>query len=210
MADNLEKFNWPFRCYPVLPLVYDDSLSYYECIGKMREKVNELVAYVQNLEDISNAYTDQQIGALRDYLETELSTSIAEVNADLSGLEAKMNAEDNRLQEEINNLAAEINAVIASIDASVEVKLREYDNYIKDYIASQLIDVKVINYFTGEAVTIQEMFDYLAALHIDNGLTYDEIATRGYSYNQLAQLAATNGGTYQALNRNAATIWPAH
>lgn len=32
-----------FYCQKVLPLVYDDSLSYYECICKLTNKVNELI-----------------------------------------------------------------------------------------------------------------------------------------------------------------------
>lgn len=32
--------------YKVLPLVYDDSLSYYESICKLSNKVNEIIAYV--------------------------------------------------------------------------------------------------------------------------------------------------------------------
>lgn len=34
------------RCAKVLPLVYDDSLSYYETLGKVVKKVNELIDYV--------------------------------------------------------------------------------------------------------------------------------------------------------------------
>lgn len=209
MADNLEKFSWPFKCYPVLPLVYDDSLSYYECIEKMRSKVNELIAYVESLEELSNVYTDQQINKLRDEFTTELNSRIAEVNASINNLDTKYNTETNRLQEEINNLTAEINAIVQSIDLSIDVKLKEYDASIKSYIATQLIDVRVINYFTGESVTVQEMFDYLASLHVDNGLTYQELADRGYTYSRLIQLANANGGTYEAINRNAATIFPA-
>ena len=35
----------PFRfwCQKVLPLVYDDSLSYYEVLCKLKEKLNELI-----------------------------------------------------------------------------------------------------------------------------------------------------------------------
>lgn len=33
-----------FWCQPVLPAVYDDSLSYYEVICKLTDKINELVS----------------------------------------------------------------------------------------------------------------------------------------------------------------------
>ena len=45
----------PFRywCQKVLPLVYDDSLSYYEMCCKMLSKINEIVAaYNDNFSDM--------------------------------------------------------------------------------------------------------------------------------------------------------------
>ena len=41
-----------FWCQKVLPLVYDDSLSYYEVLCKLREKINEII-------EISNGWQDQ-------------------------------------------------------------------------------------------------------------------------------------------------------
>ena len=41
-------------CQKVLPLVYDNSLSYYEAICKLTDKVNELVDIVNNLKENQN------------------------------------------------------------------------------------------------------------------------------------------------------------
>ena len=39
------------RCTPVLPLVYDESLSYYEYLCKIGAKLNELIGDInENLE----------------------------------------------------------------------------------------------------------------------------------------------------------------
>lgn len=44
-------------CRFVLPLVYDDELSYYEAICKLREKVNEVIENNNNItEDVKNLY----------------------------------------------------------------------------------------------------------------------------------------------------------
>ncbi len=37
-----------FWSQKVLPLVYDNSLSYYEVLGKMAQKINELIEYVES------------------------------------------------------------------------------------------------------------------------------------------------------------------
>lgn len=39
-----------YYCQKVLPLVYDNSLSYYEVLCKLTNKINELVDTVNELE----------------------------------------------------------------------------------------------------------------------------------------------------------------
>jgi len=41
-----------FWCQKVLPLVYDDSLSYYEVLCKLKEKINEII-------EVSNGWQNQ-------------------------------------------------------------------------------------------------------------------------------------------------------
>lgn len=40
-----------FWCFKVLPLVYDDSLSYYEVLCKIKAKLNELIAEMNTLPE---------------------------------------------------------------------------------------------------------------------------------------------------------------
>ena len=39
-----------FWCFKVIPLVYDSSLSYYEVLCKMREKLNEMIGSMKELD----------------------------------------------------------------------------------------------------------------------------------------------------------------
>ena len=41
-----------FWCYKVLPLVYDDSLSYYELLCKVVSKLNELIERYASFDDV--------------------------------------------------------------------------------------------------------------------------------------------------------------
>ena len=41
-----------FWCQKVLPLVYDESLSYYEVLCKVREKLNEIIQEQNKQADI--------------------------------------------------------------------------------------------------------------------------------------------------------------
>lgn len=36
------------KCHPILPLVYDDSLSYYEALCKLTGKMNETISAIND------------------------------------------------------------------------------------------------------------------------------------------------------------------
>lgn len=48
--DKIDKVK--FWCYKVLPLVYDDSLSYYELLCKVVAKLNELIENYASYSDV--------------------------------------------------------------------------------------------------------------------------------------------------------------
>lgn len=58
-----------FWCYKILPLVYDDSLSYYEAICKATQKLNEVIGNVNELPDYINKEIAEQIGNNGDLFE---------------------------------------------------------------------------------------------------------------------------------------------
>lgn len=80
-----------FWCFKVLPLVYDDSLSYYETLCKVVEKLNEMIdslgelndtvrsmqaaiAQIQKwIDDFDTSYAEQII---KDYLATMIFVEI--------------------------------------------------------------------------------------------------------------------------------------
>ena len=69
MIDKLKYWS-----HKILPLVYDDSLSYYEVLNKMRAKINEIIDYVQeNIEEniraiIGSAFLDVSYDELTETL----------------------------------------------------------------------------------------------------------------------------------------------
>lgn len=57
MIGKIERLR--YWCHKVLPLVYDDSLSYYELLCKVVAKLNEMAETVNDLADIYNAVEDK-------------------------------------------------------------------------------------------------------------------------------------------------------
>ena len=84
----------------------------------------------------------------------------------------------------------------------MDLKIEENNEYIFESIASEIIGIKVLNYFTGEKVTVQEMFDYLAQLHATDGITVTELITRQKTVNELIALKFT----YTQLSQNGKNI----
>lgn len=47
-----------YWCYKILPLVYDDSLSYYEVLCKFRDKLNEVIESIDDIPSLIQEYLD--------------------------------------------------------------------------------------------------------------------------------------------------------
>lgn len=73
--------DFKFWCQEVLPLVYDDSLSYYEVLCKFSEKLNEVINNINLIPDyIRSLVTDEQLGIILSQLLDELREQIASAN----------------------------------------------------------------------------------------------------------------------------------
>ena len=97
-----------------------------------------------------------------------------------------------------NYIDAQVNAVNERTDALIasnnQLLLQEMQTYLNQ--------IQVINYFTGELVTIQDMFNYLASLHLQQAIDYDTMASRAKTYTWLASQNKTY--TDLAMNGN---VW---
>ena len=58
----IEDIKW--WCYKVLPLVYDDSLSYYEVLCKVVAKINEIIPVVNITDEKITSKVDKQLQAM--------------------------------------------------------------------------------------------------------------------------------------------------
>ena len=94
--DNFNKINnLYFWCQKVLPLVYVDSLSYYETLCKITQKLNVLIENNNNLPDyISELITNNDtIKAILTQIYNNLEKSIANVvdNSETSNYDLSLN-----------------------------------------------------------------------------------------------------------------------
>ena len=74
-----------FWCFKVLPLVYDDSLSYYEVLGKLRNKIDEMIKSMSELDD-TVASMQQAIAKIEEWIR-DFDTSIIDLLTETSYLD---------------------------------------------------------------------------------------------------------------------------
>lgn len=195
---------WNFN--PVLPTAFDDSLSYLEMVSKLYKKLEEVIAEVNEIdqEAIQQALDDMRAEIAK--FETQIQKQYNELDGKYQALYEELN---NSILELADTTAAsleELDTKIYNLGESLkdimDLKIEENNEYIFESIATEIIGIKVLNYFTGEKVTVQEMFDYLAQLHAADGITVTELITRQKTVNELIALKFT----YTQLAQNGKNI----
>lgn len=106
---TLEQF-MPYWCQKILPAVYDDSLSYYQLLGRILQKYNEVIEIVnkhsETLVDHENRITAaeaqielnrQAIEALKEEL-AKLDEQVKQNTANIAALTERVNGHDEAIQ----------------------------------------------------------------------------------------------------------------
>lgn len=181
---------WPWS-QKVLPLTYDESLSYYEVLCKLRDYINEmgkrLDDYGEQVLAASKAYTDGEIAkSVQQYNQAlqQLTNDYNEFADNVTGaLKGFQNQMDSNFQRQDNE--------IAGGRAYTDTKISQNNEWLLEQISQQLISVTVLNPFTGERESIQDMIDYLSSLHMTEAITVTGIGTANRTVNKVISYNAT-------------------
>lgn len=71
--ENIKITPFNFYCQHVLPLVYDESLSYYEVLCKIQSKLNEVIKSQNDLQDAFKSMLEWVNNQLKIYTEEILN-----------------------------------------------------------------------------------------------------------------------------------------
>ena len=162
------------------------------------KKLKEMDAHIDELHD---QILEEAVAATKEYVDTELSGFLAEfadLKSDFIALTNSFNSLNadfitlkNDTKNKLNTLEQDIINAVIGVNQRTDLLLQDmYDRIFSD-LSTQLSQIKVINYFTGEQVTVQDMFNYLAMLHLNDSIDYDTMALRAKTYTQLAALNIT-------------------
>lgn len=161
-------------------------------------KLKEMDGRIEVLKDEIRAET---IAASKEYIDGRMASVISDFNAlkadfntlnnNFNSLNAEFIALKNSVAAQILELDNKISAAVVGVNQRTDLLLQNMYNRIFEDLSASLAQIKVINYFTGEEVSMQDMFNYLAMLHLNDSIDYDTMALRAKTYTQLANMNIT-------------------
>lgn len=171
---------------------YDSDLR--ELIAEVKELIKSVNAISEEILKEAKEYTDEQLAGYQEQVEAikqELESEMSSLNQAFELLKASVNVSIGIINDNIDSLHDELEADIAAVNSRTDLAIEQNNEYILSEVGRFLSQIKVLNYFTGEYITIQEMFDYLAKLHATDGITVAELASREKTVNELIALNMT-------------------
>lgn len=191
------------RSIKVLPLVYDEALSYYEQVCKLYDAYNDFVDKVteaiSNFNDESKAYTDSKVAEAF----ADIQAKSDALRRDYEQFVTLVNSNINLFQSQLDTTSAKLEAEIIGVNARTDIAIEQSEERILKYIGNQALNnIKVLDPFSGNYVSIQYMIEYLSSLHMTGAATYDEIFGANLSYDEIIGKDktytewATNGHEY--------------
>lgn len=209
LTNNVTKLRG-FHCYKILPLVYDESLSYMELNCKVVQKLNEVIEQLENISidilDEAKAYTDSAIEGQQTFINEKIAElellientthtfdeKINQLQTQYSQFTSSVNAQLTVFKNLLDDLSVKIDESVIGVNARTDLKIEQNNEYIFEQIEEHLSEnIKVVNMFTGGLETIQDMFNYLGNLHVEDGIKYSALASRNITYTDYADLDMT-------------------
>lgn len=174
----------------VLPAVYDDSLSYYEQLCRIKYKLNEVIKNLNDLEENLPSYVKQAIDEALGGWEERMEEQFAEQNARIAAAEKK-------IDDSVAEMQAQLDAAIREMEQTINAQLNALYlilvngiNANRAYIDSQisllkdefpdLSTVYVISPVDGQLVKIQDCVNDMY-----NVLRYGALTSAQYDALQL-------------------------
>ena len=170
-------------------------------LNKMKELDGRLDGIVEETLKLTKEYVDDRL--------INYQAQISEIQRDIERLYDK----DAELSDEMIREVMRLEGLISLAERKAEslfiisnnrtdLQIERNNEYIFREIEDNILgNITVINYFTGERVTVQNMFDYLASLHLQNAITYNGLRDKNLTYTELVAKSITytelvkNGGT---------------
>ena len=182
---------------------YTDPNRYNDdwLLNKMKDLNSRLDGIVEETLALTKTYVDSR---LKDYQSqiNSIRLEIAELSQRTDTLSEHVADEVLRLEAKILDAERKAESLFIIANDRTDLAIERNNEYIFREIEDNILgNITVINYVTGERMTVQNMFDYLASLHLENAITYNGLRDKNLTYTELIAKSITytelvkNGGT---------------
>ena len=163
------------RCFKVMPLVYDESLSYYEVLCKAVQKMNDIIDTINSFQADYEGYTDTQVATLKEFVDGQDEKIIALINEQISTLE-------NELQMQVKQVYETIGKTDETTRGWVMYELDKVYKYIVKYFTDTM---QLYNPTNGELESLgkvmNDIYDALRYFGI-TAADFDKLELNAYDY----------------------------
>ena len=182
---------------------YTDPNRYNDdwLLNKMKELEGRLDGIIEETLALTKTYVDNRLETYQSQIES-IRQDIAELSQRTDTLSAHVAEEVLRLEAKILDAERKAESLFIIANNRTDLQIERNNEYIFREIEDNILaNITVINYFTGERMTVQGMFDYLASLHVENAITYNGLRDKNLTYTELIAKSITytelvkNGGT---------------
>ena len=171
-------------------------------LNKMKELEGRLDGIVEETLALTKTYVDSRLETYQSQIDN-IRLEIAEVSQKTDTLSSHVADEVLRLETKILEAEREAESLFIIANNRTDLQIERNNEYIFREIEDNILsNITVINYFTGERMTVQNMFDYLASLHLQNAITYNGLRDKNLTYTELVAKSIT----YTELVKNGATL----
>lgn len=165
---------------------------------KLDNSIADITANViQNVKE----YVDEELADLESEFE-QIKIDFAAVQRNVDTLNDSFATFTTYVEGQITFIKNYIDAQVTSVNDRTDALIASNNQLLLQEMQTYLNQIQVVNYFTGDLTTIQDMFNYLASLHLQQSIDYDTMASRSKTYTWLA--AQNKTYTDLAMNGN---VW---
>ena len=171
-------------------------------LNKMKELEGRLDGIVEETLNLTKKYVDDRLASYQEQI-AQIRKEIQAVSDRTDELSEEIVQQVVRLEGLISDAERKAESLFIIANNRTDLQIERNNEYIFREIEDNILaNITVINYFTGEHTTVQDMFDYLASLHLENAITYNGLRDKNLNYTELI----AKNITYTELVKNGATL----
>lgn len=152
-----------FWCQKILPLTYDDSLSYYELLCRFASKCNEIIDAINNIDQNFKDYVQGSIDDLKAYIDEQDTLLKVEFNTKINEIIKKHDDELLRLYQYTVKLHNDLWNWVKEDQERQDLKIASWLIELYDEINLLIKDLNtsIDNPITGEITSIKQAINDL-------------------------------------------------